>query len=649
MSQEKQDHELGMLRKITRRDFLNGVSFAVGASLLATNPLWLEAFGVPQSPFAPEKDPNYYPPAKTGMRGSHDGSWEVAHALRDGTEWPDPVADNESYDLIVVGAGISGLAAAYFYRKSAGNDCRILLLDNHDDFGGHAKRNEFQAGNRLLLGYGGTQSIEAPAHYSKEAIGLLKELGINVQRFYKYYDQKLYDSMKLGESTFFDKETFGVDRLVPEANLHYFGPTFTAETAVRLPIAEAAQHDIIRLQETAVDYFPDLNPEQKRAKLIKISYKDFLLQYVKVHPDVVKVFQTAPHDLYAVGVDAVSAHDCARYGYPGFKGIALPKRHREDDQEEEEPYIFHFPDGNASIARMLVRSLVPGVLPGSTMEDIVTARANYARLDDAASRVRIRLNSTVVRAKHIGDPATAKEVEVTYVRGGQAHRVRAANCVLACYNMVIPYLCSEMPEKQKQGLAYCVKIPLVYTNVQITNWKSFEKLGINGVYAPGAYFSNVTLDFPVSMGEYRFPSSPDESCLLHLLRTPCKPGLTCKEQYRAGRYELFSTTFETFERNVRDQLGRMLSAGGFDPARDIQAITVNRWPHGYAYEYNALFEPLDRPASERPCVIGRQPFGRIHIANSDADGHAYTNIAIDQGHRAVAEIVAGRKGEAPKA
>ena len=649
MSSNKRDRELGMQQEITRRDFLNGVSIAVGTSLLAANPLWVEAFGIPQSPFAPEKDPNYYPPAKTGMRGSHDGSWEVAHALRDGKEWPESIADEESYDLIVVGAGISGLAAAYFYRKSAGPNARILLLDNHDDFGGHAKRNEFQAGKRLLLGYGGTQSIEAPAHYSKEAIGLLKEIGIDVQRFYKYYDQKLYESMKLSEATFFDKETFGVDRLVPEAGLHYFGPTFTAETAAQLPIGEAAQHDILRLQETKIDYLPGLTLEQKRSTLIKTSYKDFLLNYVKVHPDVVKVFQTAPHDLYGVGIDAVSAYDCARYGYPGFKGITLPKRHRDDDQEEEEPYIFHFPDGNASIARMLVRSLVPGVLPGNTMEDIVTARANYARLDDPASRIRIRLNSTAVRAKHVGDPATAKEVEVTYVRGGQAHRVRAGQCVLACYNMIIPYLCAEMSDKQKEALAYCVKIPLVYTNVQISNWRSFQKLGINGAYAPAAYFSNVTLDFPVSMGDYQFPSSPDDPCLLHLLRTPCKPGLACKDQYRAGRYELLGTSFETFERNVRDQLGRMLSAGGFDPARDIQGITVNRWPHGYAYEYNSLFEPLDRPASERPCVIGRQPFGRIHIANSDADGHAYTNIAIDQGYRAVSEIVGGPKKAPQKA
>src|SRR5208337_3231800 len=209
MNDKDQDRELGMGRAITRRDFLNGISIAVGTSLFAASPTWLEAFGVPQSPFAPEKDPGYYPPAKTGLRGTHDGSWEVAHDLRDGKQWPESVDDGESYDLVVVGAGMSGLAAAYFYRKFTGKQSKVLILDNHDDFGGHAKRNEFQAGKRLLLGYGGTQSIEAPGNYSKESIGLLKELGINVRRFYKYYDQKLFDSMHLKEAVFFDKETFG--------------------------------------------------------------------------------------------------------------------------------------------------------------------------------------------------------------------------------------------------------------------------------------------------------------------------------------------------------------------------------------------------------------------------------------------------------
>ena len=652
MNKSDNDKKLGMGCPIARRDFLNGVAVTIGATIFPFEELLAQDSGPDSSvqeyflsKGITQQDPRYYPPALTGMRGSHPGSFEAAHAVRDGNQ-PDNAADTgEHYDLVVVGGGISGLAAAYFYRKYVGAKAKILILDNHDDFGGHAKRNEFRAGDRLLLGYGGTQSIEAPGRYSKVAIGLLKELGIDTQKFYQYYDRKLFDSMHLKSATFFDRETFGQDLLWPHVIVGYDeaysgGKPLTPEALAQMPIAEAARKDILRLQAESVDYFPGLDANQTRAKLIKTSYKDFLLQYAKVHPDVVKVFQSSTHDLYCVGIDAVSALACRGMGYPGFKGVKATPRRRSGDDEggEEEPYIFHFPDGNASIARLLVRSLIPGSAPGNTMEDIVTAKMNYTRLDNPDNSVRIRLNSTAIRAKHDGDPSTAKVVEVAYLLAGKAHKVRGAHCVMACYNCVVPYMCPEMPEKQKAGLSYAVKQPLVYTNVQIRNWTAFEKLGIRYIYSPGDYFCSTTLDFPVSLGEYKFPSSPRESCLLHLVRTPCSPGLPCKDQFKAGRYELLTTPFETFERKIRDQLGRMLGAGGFDPANDIQAITVNRWPHGYAYEYNSLFEPLDRPASERPCVIGRQPFGRITIANSDSDGHAYTNIAIDQAYRAVQEL-----------
>ena len=179
-----------------------------------------------------------------------------------------------------------------------------------------------------------------------------------------------------------------------------------------------------------------------------------------------------------------------------------------------------------------------------------------------------------------------------------------------------------------------MKVPLVYTNVVIRDWTSFDKLRVHSVQCPGSYYNDVTLDFPVSMGGYHFPAKPEDPCVIHLEYVPCKAGLSAREQQKAGREILFQTKFETFERNLRDQLGRILSLGGFDPARDIQAITVNRWPHGYAYEYNSLYDP-DWPENQQPCVIGRQPFGRIHIANSDAEALAYTNAAIDQAHRAV--------------
>ena len=205
--------------------------------------------------------------------------------------------------------------------------------------------------------------------------------------------------------------------------------------------------------------------------------------------------------------------------------------------------------------------------------------------------------------------------------------------------MMIPYICPDLPEKQKDAMAYLVKTPLVYTHVALRNWTSFSKLGVHQIVAPGGYHTYTAMDFPVSIGQYTFPSDPEQPMVLFMLRTPCRPGLPMRDQYRAGRGELMGTPFATFERNVRDQLGRMLGGAGFDPAHDIEGITVNRWAHGYAYTPNYLFDP-QWTEEEKPWVIGRKPFGKIAIANSDAGANAYTNEAIDQAHRAVMELTA---------
>jgi spermidine dehydrogenase len=254
--------------------------------------------------------------------------------------------------------------------------------------------------------------------------------------------------------------------------------------------------------------------------------------------------------------------------------------------------------------------------------------------------VRVRLNSTAVRVRHRGDAATAPDVEVTYARGGKLRTVRGKKCILACWHTVVPYICPELPDAQKEALAYGVKVPIVYTNVVIANWTPFRKLGVSSVHAPGGYHSGVNLDLPVSIGDYHAARSPDEPIVLHLMRTPCRPGLPARDQHRAGRLELQATTFETFEREIRDQLGRILGPGGFDPARDIHAITVNRWAHGYAYQYNSLFDRFWLEGGEPPCVTGRKPYGRIAIANADSGAYAYTDGAIDQAHRAVGEVLA---------
>jgi spermidine dehydrogenase len=580
------------------------------------------------------------------MRGSHPGSFEIAHRLRDGT-----LGDvlrrardtRERYDLVIVGAGISGLSAAHFFRKTRGEDAKILLLDNHDDFGGHAKRNEFVVADRRLISYGGTESIESPAQYSDVAKGLLADLGIDVQRFYTAFDQDRYEKLGLGDGVFFDRETFGVDRLVRGSD-----ETVDRAFLARTPLTPTVRADLLRVYHGRQDYLPGLTSAAKKARLAKLSYRDFLLNLVKVSPEALPFLQTRTHDLYGVGIDAIPALDCWGLGYPGFAGMRLeadepsPGMGRTPllEMNEEEPYIFHFPDGNASIARLLVRRLLPQALAGTTMEDSLSARLDYAKLDDASASTRLRLNSTVVRVRHLGDPASAREVEVTYVRGDRAWTVRAAACILAGWHTMIPYYCPQLPEAQRQALAYAVKVPLVYTNVALRDWKAFQKLGVSQVVAPGSFFFRMTLDFPVDLGDYRSPHTPEEPAVVKLFRTPCQPGLPARDQHRAGRAELLTMSFETFERNVRDQMARILGPGGFDPARDITAITVNRWSHGYTYEYNSLWdEPW--PEDQQPCVIARRPFGRITIANADAGAFAYTNSAIDQAWRAVQELPGG--------
>ncbi len=637
--------------RITRRDFLNGIALTAGAAMIPPE-MWAAAAADLEAQAAP----SYYPPAKTGLRGDHTGSFEAMHKVRDGAFWddaPKPADTGESYDLVVVGGGISGLAAAHYFRQAAGEKARILILENHDDFGGHAKRNEFRAGNRTILGYGGTYSIESPSPYSAVAKALIEELGIDVPSYRNYVAKDLYRSLGLRPRIFFDKETFGADQLAINPRTSGFDESGVDESAGEAglkaflqdaPFSAKAKQDFQRLFQEAKDHFPGLSSEQKKGRLARMSYAQYLTDTVGVSEEIVKLYQTLPHSLFGVGIDAVSAQDAWGLGMPGFDGLKLdpsPGKGMNRDairSDEANKYFFHFPDGNATIARLLVRKLVPEAIPGNSKDDVVLANANYSKLDQSSSLVRIRLNSTVVKVKHLGNPASAKEVAVTYFSEQKLKTVRAANCILACWHVVIPYLAPELPDKQKEALASSQKVPLLYTNVLLRNWTSFQKLSANTIYAPGMYFSATTLDLPVSIGGYECTKKPDEPIVIHMMKAACKPGRPAREQHRLGRIQLYTTTFETYERNLREQLARMLGPGGFDPARDIMEITVNRWPHGYSYEYNSLFDAFWLEGGELPCVVARQRFGRMAIANSDADAYAYTDCAIDQAYRAVQEL-----------
>jgi spermidine dehydrogenase len=639
--QSPRDKALGMHRAITRRDFVQGVAIGSAGILAAAT---LPGCARPEQPLPPaaQDAPGYYPPTRTGLRGSHAGSFEAAHALRDGAPLPAATDLDEHYDLIVVGAGISGLAAAHFYREH-NPAARILLLDNHDDFGGHAKRNEFDLAGQVRLSNGGTLSIDSPRPYSPVADGLLRSLGIDAPALAKSIQHpEFYEGLGMGSGMFFDRETFGADHLAAGYGAKPW-PRFLAAA----PLSPLARRDVQRVESGAIDYLPGLSSHEKKQHLTRLSYRAYLQTLAKVDPQVLAFYQARTHGYWGVGADAVSALDAWGIGLPGFKGLRLapgsipgmgftPAGYADTGGSVD----LHFPDGNATIARLLVRRLIPQAVPGSDVADLVGAHVHYDQLDRPEHPVRLRLNSVVVRARNSAAAQGASAVTVSYLRDGRALRVRARHCVLACYNSMIPYLCPELPERQKQALHALVKTPLVYTNVAIRNWQAFAKLGVWQIHAPGGYHTDLRLNPTVDIGEYRSPRSPEQPTLVWMSRTPCQPGLREHEQNKAGRAQLLATPFATFERNIRDQLGRMLGAGGFDPAADISAITVNRWPHGYAPEHNSLFDP-DLPEQEQAHVIGRARFGTISIANSDSGGGAYTDVAIDQAHRAVHELVDG--------
>jgi spermidine dehydrogenase len=647
------DRDLGMHRPIGRRDFLNGM--ALGSAGLLAGPRWLAGLdlggdGPPGGSGAP------YPPALTGLRGSHEGSYEVAHALRDGTFWAHagpPEDTGEEYDLVIVGAGLSGLSAAHFFLEMTGGSRRVLVLDNHDDFGGHARRNEFTQGGRLLVGYGGSYAIESAAPYSAVARALVDALGIDVTKWERSVDWSIYRSQGMGSGFFFDEESFGADRLVPDPlgqiSLQVGAASDPWDGFLQeAPVSDRVRSDLRRLLSGPKDPYPGLSSADKKARLARVSYADLLTRVLGCDEGVLPVFLARTHSLYGAGIDAVPAQDAWGLGFPGFRDMGLdpsPGPGMNLDAipyGEAKPYFFHFPDGNATLARLLVRGLVPDSVPGHTAEDIVTAPLDYGRLDEPGAPVRIRLGSTVVGVEHAGDPAAATHVNVSYVEAGRLRTVHGRRSILACWNQVIPYICPALPPSQKEALASATKVPLVSTNVLVRDFHAFVKLGYNRVHAPHGYYSSVGLDLPVSVGDYHCPRDPGEPIVVHLGRAACRPGLPIREQHIAGRVELLQTTFETHEREIRAQLARLLAPGGFDPARDILAITVNRWPHGYAYQYNSLFDDFWLTNEKPPCVRARQPFGLVAIANSDSAAYAYADAAMDEAFRAVQEILPRR-------
>ena len=628
------DRTLGMDRPITRRDFMNGVALTIGATAIGS-----------VAPHAFAATPSGDPAKLTGMRGHSETAMSVMHAVRDGTFWdsaPAPTATGEHYDLVVVGGGISGMTAALLYRQQK-PEATILILENNEEFGGHATRNEFTASTgKRIIGYGGSQSLQTPSFWSPLVNKVMADIGIEPAKFEEWYDMDWWDRLGVpSDSQFFGAEVFGTDKLVVVGE----DSAWIGET----PMTDKARADRKRITDEPEDYLPGRTREDKHAELARMTYAEFLEKHARCDPQVALSFP--PDEYLATTADCFPAIDAWAVGLPGFDAMDLGEAPVAANMAsarliaaDPDEYIYHFPDGNGGLARALVRALIPDAVPGTTMEDLVTATIDYAAMDRAGNPARLRLGSSVVKVAHDGDPSSAETVTLTYVEEGALKTVTASQVILACWHRVIPHITDEVPAAQVEALNDQVKTPLVYANVLIRNFGAFANLGISGFLSVPGFWSGVALDDPVSIGDYQCAQSPSEPIVLHVWSIPgTGDGSSARDQSTAGRYALTTMSFEDMERSIRDLLQRALAGGGFEAARDIEAITVNRWSHGYTLEY---MRPWDAywPDGPLPIETARRGWGRIAIANADSGAYAYAHSAIDQAGRAVNELIGGVEG-----
>jgi len=610
------------LSKIARRDFINGTLMVAGASMLP--------FKSSSQAVMAALNPEYYPPALTGLRGSHPGSNEHAHsqALTKQTDWGPTTDLKEEYDLVVVGGGLSGLSAAYFYQQEHGRDKKVLILDNHDDFGGHAKRNEHTIGRDTRISYGGSQSLVQPNHAHEIVRNLLEDIGIDLDRFKTAYDTDFFKRHNLGAVTYFNKRIFGEDKVVKHPYCNY--PNYveglqgaklsSKEAAQQAPLSDSGKKQLLRVLNGGLHTLKV--PKEELQNYTRTHfYFDYLKDTLGVNdPGVLRMARHSGLDWGSTGTELMSIATARSCGALGFAPVAV--------FDEDNPYIHHFPDGNAGVARALVKWLIPGVAKGNNAEELVLAKFNYAKLDKSSNTTRIRLNSTVVNVEHGEKLRNSGYVTVNYISDNKSYQVKGKGVVMACYNMIIPHIVSGLPEEQSAALKLQGKSPMQYTTVGLRNWRAMKALGIGVAMSPGNMHQAVLMDFPVSMGGYEYTRTPDDPCVIQMISCPYgKFGEPRREQFREARYRMLGLQFKDYEQEIRSHLSGMLPRELFDFDRDVASISVNRWAHGYSNG-----GPGD---STR---IGRQPFGRITIANSDSAPGSDAKTAMMMAHRAVNEL-----------
>ena len=622
---------LGLNQSITRRDFLNSTLLGSGALLLnPLSPAQLMVQKAADKTSATNDDWTGYGGVGdyANSNGNTTAVFEAGHRIRDGEFETAPsnfVDTGEIYDCVVVGGGISGLAAALIFQRQAGDGKTCMVLDNHPVFGGEAKRNEFLVDGHRLLAHQGSALFQV--NYPHSLIErFYQSIGLKTQRLQYQKWGSSDPEIPVPTTPYLGSAPYGL----------YFGAKFGQPKGVWVtdpwgkklegaPLSAKAREELLRTQSPSAVQAPEYRGDAISRRLDTITLEDHLIEKYRISRETVRTFLTPDEgSAFGLGPDALSGYTA--YAFDAF-GPTL------DDENQM------FPDGNSGIARLIVKTLIPNAIGGQhSLQDVCRNSINFDALDQPGAAARIRLDSTAVWVKHEGDPAKSQFVTIFYTRGGRLYQVRARSVVMAGGSWTTKHIVRDLPQDRKEAYAQFYRSPCMIANVAVRNWRFLYKMGISGAQWYEGFGTYLQLRKLALCGTEAATIGPDSPVVITLKVVYSRPGHTTEEQGHMGRAEMISTPFREYERQIRQQLTDMFSRTGFDASRDIAGIILNRWGHAYASPAPGFYFGKDgKPAPGD--VLRGAPFGRIAFANVDLSGMPDHKSSLIEANRAVGQLL----------
>ena len=626
------DEGIGLDHKVTRRDFLNSTLLGSGALLLSPlSPAQL----LSQTTAAPIAADDWTGYGGVGDYANSNGNtpavFEAGHRVRDGEFESLPanaIDTQETFDCVIIGGGISGLAAALIFQQLSGKGRACLVLDNHPVFGGEAKRNEFVVDGHRLIAHQGSAFFPIPYPHSfiarfYESIGL-KTPHLEYQKWGSSSPE-----MKLSTTPYLGSAPNGL----------YFGAKFGHSEGLWLtdpwskklegaPVPAKVREELLKYQAANDLEAPQYAGDEISRRLDTITLEDFRIERHGITRDTYRTFFSIDDGGgYGLGGDALS----------GFAAYAADMLHPLDISDETGQQMF--PDGNGGIARLITKTLIPDSIAGEhSLQDVTRNSVNFVALDNPGSGARIRLNSTAVWVKHEGEPSKSEFVTIIYMREGKLYRVRARSVVMAGGSWTTRHVVRDLPADRVEAYSQFYRSPCMMANVAVRNWRFLYKMGISGCQWFEGIGNYLQVRKMALCGAESPTIGPDSPTVLTIKVLYTYPGRTTEEQGHLGRAELLSTPFREYERQIRRQLSEMFSHSGFDASRDIAGVILNRWGHAYLSPAPGFFFGKNgKPAPGK--VLRAAPFGRIAFANTDLSGVADHRSSIMEANRAVGQLL----------